>query len=244
MTIYPAIDLRGGRCVRLLQGRADEETIYHDDPSVPAQRWKDAGTEWLHLVDLDGAFEGTSSNLKAVRSILNIGGIQVQLGGGLRDEEAVRTVLDAGVSRAIIGTRACTEPKWMNQLVECFGPERIAVGIDARDGKVATNGWVETTEVLATDLARRITALGVRWIIHTDVATDGAMQGPNLFAQQSMAEAVPECNVIASGGVTTSRDLIDLCQLAQKYPNLEGVIVGKALYEGTIDLEKTFSANP
>ena len=132
MTIYPAIDLRGGRCVRLLQGRADEETIYHDDPSVPAQRWKDADTEWLHLVDLDGAFEGASANLESVRSILNLGGMQAQFGGGLRDEEAVRTVLDAGVSRAIIGTRACTEPEWTSELVECFGPERIAVGIDAR----------------------------------------------------------------------------------------------------------------
>ena len=243
MTIYPAIDLRGGRCVRLLQGRADEETIYHDDPSVPAQRWKDAGTEWLHLVDLDGAFEGTSSNLKAVRSILNIGGIQAQLGGGLRDEEAVRTVLDAGVSRAIIGTRACTEPEWTSELEECFGPERIAVGIDARGGKVTTKGWVETTKTLAIDLARRIADLGVRWIIHTDVATDGAMQGPNLSAQQSMAEAVPECNVIASGGVTTSRDLLDLRQLAKKYPNIEGVIVGKALYEGTIDLKEAFGIN-
>ncbi|MFP6887302.1 MAG: HisA/HisF-related TIM barrel protein, partial [Opitutales bacterium] len=199
MTIYPAIDLRGGRCVRLFQGRADEETIYHDDPSVPAQRWKDAGTEWLHLVDLDGAFEGASANLEAVRSILGLGGLQAQLGGGLRTRDAVKTVLEVGVKRAIVGTRACAEPEWTSELVECFGPERIAVGIDARDGKVTTKGWVETTETLATDLARRITDFGVRWIIHTDVVTDGAMQGPNLFAQQTMAEAVQECNVIASG---------------------------------------------
>ena len=236
MTIYPAIDLKAGRCVRLLQGRADAETVYHDDPVVPAQAWKEAGTEWLHLVDLDGAFEGSSSNLEAVRRIIALGDLRVQLGGGLRNEEAVETVLNAGVERAIIGTRACAEPDWTRKLIERFGPERIAVGIDARDGKVATKGWVEITETTALDLARKMSDLGVRWIIHTDVATDGAMNGPNLQAQQEMAVAIPDCKLIASGGVTNSQDLEDLNALAANHPNVEGVIVGKSLYEGTIDL--------
>ena len=236
MTIYPAIDLKAGRCVRLLQGRADAETVYHDDPVIPAQAWKQAGTKWLHLVDLDGAFEGSSFNLEAVRRIIALGGLRVQLGGGLRNEEAVSNVLEAGVERAIIGTRACAEPDWTKQLIERFGPERIAVGIDARDGKVATKGWVETTDTTALDLARKMSELGVRWVIHTDVATDGAMKGPNLEAQREMAVAIPDCKLIASGGVTNSQDLADLNALTANHPNIEGVIVGKSLYEGTIDL--------
>jgi len=236
MIIYPAIDLKAGRCVRLLQGRADAETVYHDDPIIPAQAWKEAGTDWLHLVDLDGAFEGSSSNLEAVRRIIALGDLRVQLGGGLRNEEAVSNVLEAGVERAIIGTRACAEPDWTKKLIDRFGPERIAVGIDARDGKVATKGWVETTDTTALDLARRMSELGVRWIIHTDVATDGAMKGPNLEAQREMAVAIPDCKLIASGGVTNSQDLADLNALTANHPNIEGVIVGKSLYEGTIDL--------
>jgi phosphoribosylformimino-5-aminoimidazole carboxamide ribotide isomerase len=242
MTIYPAIDLKAGRCVRLLQGRADAETVYHDDPVVPAEEWKKAGTEWLHLVDLDGAFEGMPSNLKAVRRIIALGDLRIQLGGGLRNEAAVNAVLEAGVERAIIGTRACSNPDWTRKLIERFGSERIAVGIDARDGMVATKGWVETTEVPALDLARRMSDLGVRWIIHTDVATDGAMKGPNLQAQQEMAVAIPDCKLIASGGMTNNQDLDDVNALAENLPNIEGVIIGKSLYEGTIDLTKALQS--
>ena len=242
MTIYPAIDLKAGRCVRLLQGRADAETVYHDDPVVPAEEWKKAGTEWLHLVDLDGAFEGLPSNLKAVRRIIALGDLRIQLGGGLRNEAAVNAVLEAGVERAIIGTRACSNPDWTRKLIERFGSERIAVGIDARDGMVATKGWVETTEVPALDLARRMSDLGVRWIIHTDVATDGAMKGPNLQAQQEMAVAIPDCKLIASGGMTNNQDLDDVNALAENLPNIEGVIIGKSLYEGTIDLTKALQS--
>jgi phosphoribosylformimino-5-aminoimidazole carboxamide ribotide isomerase len=242
MTIYPAIDLKAGRCVRLLQGRADAETVYHDDPVVPAEEWKKAGTEWLHLVDLDGAFEGMPSNLKAVRRIIALGDLRIQLGGGLRNEAAVNAVLEAGVERAIIGTRACSNPDWTRKLIERFGSERIAVGIDTRDGMVATKGWVETTEVPALDLARRMSDLGVRWIIHTDVATDGAMKGPNLQAQQEMAVAIPDCKLIASGGMTNNQDLDDVNALAENLPNIEGVIIGKSLYEGTIDLTKALQS--
>lgn len=236
MTIYPAIDLRDGKCVRLYQGRADAETVYFDDPAVPASKWSEAGAEWLHLVDLDGAFDGSSANLDAIRNVLAASGLRSQLGGGLRDEEAVQTVLDAGVERAIIGTRACSDPDWMKSLIEKFGPDRIAAGIDARDGMVTTKGWVENTQTNALALAQRLVELGVRWIIHTDVATDGAMKGPNLPAQRLMAETVPACNIIASGGVTRPSDLDDLRELAADSPNLEGVIVGKALYEGAVDL--------
>jgi len=238
MIIFPAIDLRNGRCVRLLRGEASEETLYHDDPAVPAQKWKDEGAKWLHVVDLDGAFSGESSNLEAIAKILSIGGMQVQLGGGLRTEDSIKTALDLGVSRVIVGTRACNEPQWTADLVSKFGPESIVVGIDARDGMVATKGWVETTEVSAIDLAHRLMQLGISRIIHTDIATDGAMKGPNLAAQASMAQAIAEGKLIASGGVTKPEDLEELSELAERFPNMEGVIVGKALYEKTICLQK------
>jgi len=238
MTIYPAIDLRNGRCVRLFQGKADQETVYFKDPSEPALAWRQAGASHLHVVDLDGAFNGASANLDAVRSILNVEGLNVQLGGGMRNEEAIQKALDLGICRIIIGTRACNEPQWVGEMVKKFGAEKIVVGIDAKDGMVATKGWVETSETKAIDLAQELESLGVRWIIHTDVATDGAMKGPNLEAQKIMAGAVPGCKVIASGGVTVENDIANLDKLSVQFPNIEGVIVGKALYEGTVSLNK------
>ncbi len=238
MIIFPAIDLKNGRCVRLLRGEAARETVYHEDPAVPAQQWKDEGADWLHVVDLDGAFSGESSNLKAIERILSIGGMRVQLGGGLRSESSVRAAMDLGVSRVIVGTRACIEPQWTAGLIENFGADRIVAGIDARDGMAATKGWVETTEVPAIELARRLMQYGVTRIIHTDIATDGAMKGPNLAAQAQMAQAIPECKLIASGGVTNQKDLGKLSELAERFPNMEGVIVGKALYENTISLQE------
>jgi len=237
MTIYPAIDLRNGRCVRLFQGKADQETVYFENPAEPARSWKEAGASHLHVVDLDGAFAGASANLDAVRSILQVEGLKVQLGGGMRDETAIEKALDLGLSRVIIGTRACEEPGWIGSLVEKFGPEKIVVGIDAKDGLVATKGWVETTETEAIELAKNLQSMGLRWIIHTDVATDGAMKGPNLDAQKKMADAVPECQVIASGGVTKETDVDDLRSLSSDHPNVEGVIIGKALYEGAVNLQ-------
>ena len=237
MTIYPAIDLRNGRCVRLFQGKADQETVYFENPAEPARSWKEAGASHLHVVDLDGAFAGASANLDAVRSILQVEGLKVQLGGGMRDETAIEKALDLGLSRVIIGTRACEEPEWIGSLVEKFGAEKIVVGIDAKDGLVATKGWVETTETEAIELAKNLQSMGLRWIIHTDVATDGAMKGPNLDAQKKMADAVPECQVIASGGVTKETDVDDLRSLSSAHPNVEGVIIGKALYEGTVNLQ-------
>ena len=238
MTIYPAIDLRGGKCVRLFQGLASEETIYFEDPLDAARKWIEEGAKHMHLVDLDGAFSGGSANLDAVQKIAQETQLRVQLGGGMRDDSSVKKALSLGLSRVIIGTRACTDPQWVGELIKEFGPDKIVVGIDAKDGLVATKGWVETTEIGAIDLARQMQDLGVRWIIHTDVATDGAMKGPNLEAQQKIAEAVPSCQIIASGGVTSSGDIDALRELSKSTPNIEGVIIGRALYEGTIELSK------
>ena len=238
MTIYPAIDLRGGKCVRLFQGLASEETIYFEDPLDAARKWIEVGAKYMHLVDLDGAFSGGSANLDAVQKIAQETQLLVQLGGGMRDDRSVKEALALGLNRVIIGTRACTDPQWVGELVEEFGPDKIVVGIDAKDGLVATKGWVETTEIEAIDLAQQMQDLGARWIIHTDVATDGAMKGPNLEAQQKIAEAVPDCQIIASGGVTSYSDIDDLRELSESTPNIEGVIIGRALYEGTIELSK------
>ena len=238
MTIYPAIDLRGGKCVRLFQGLASEETIYFEDPLDAARKWIEDGAKHMHLVDLDGAFSGGSANLDAVQKIAQETQLSVQLGGGMRDDYSVKEALALGLNRVIIGTRACTDPQWVGELVEEFGPDKIVVGIDAKDGLVATKGWVETTEIEAIDLAQQMQDLGARWIIHTDVATDGAMKGPNLEAQQKIAEAVPDCQIIASGGVTSYADIDDLRELSEATPNIEGVIIGRALYEGTIELSK------
>jgi phosphoribosylformimino-5-aminoimidazole carboxamide ribotide isomerase len=238
MIIYPAIDLRGGKCVRLFQGKADQETVYFENPVEPAKTWRDGGASNLHVVDLDGAFSGNSRNLDAVQEILKVDGLKVQLGGGMRDEKVIKQSLDMGLSRVIIGTRACNEPSWVIEMIKQFGPDRIVVGIDAKDGMVATQGWVETSTTPAKDLAKALVANGLRWIIHTDVSTDGAMQGPNLEAQREISLAVPKCNVIASGGVSCAEDISNLRKLSIECPNIEGVIVGKALYEKTVDLKQ------
>ena len=238
MTIYPAIDLKDGRCVRLFQGKSDQETVYFNDPMEPARKWLRQGASHLHLVDLDGAFSGGSENLNAVKSILRLGGMRVQLGGGMRNNEAIANALKLGVDRIIVGTAACEKPSWAGELVKKFGPDRIVVGIDAKDGYVATKGWVEISRVSALEFAQEIQSQGARWIIHTDVATDGAMKGPNFSAQKKMAEAAPKCKIIASGGVSTDKDITDLRKLALQYENLEGIIIGKALYEKTVQLEK------
>lgn len=233
MTIYPAIDIKSGRCVRLTQGRADQETVYADDPSEVAAAFKAAGSAWVHVVDLDGAFGGSSQNLAAVKAIV-AQGMKVQLGGGLRDLEAVQRVLDLGVTRAVIGTRAAESSDFIASLVERFGAQ-IAVGIDAKGGKVAVKGWVDTTDLSVADLARRMDHLGVGTLIYTDIGTDGMLTGPNLTAQEALCQLV-KANVIASGGVSRREDVIALHAIANRHPNLHGVIVGKALYEHRVKL--------
>ncbi|MFP6899702.1 MAG: 1-(5-phosphoribosyl)-5-[(5-phosphoribosylamino)methylideneamino]imidazole-4-carboxamide isomerase, partial [Opitutales bacterium] len=231
MIIFPAIDLRGGRCVRLFQGLADQETVYHENPSAPAALWKDAGSQWIHVVDLDGAFSGKSANRPAVEEILECG-LKIQLGGGVREIENAATLLEAGVERVVVGTRACREPAFAGQLARQFGSQ-IAVGIDARDGFVAVEGWVNLTEVRAIDLAAQITEEGVETIIYTDISRDGAMTGPNFGAMVEMLKTVP-CRVVASGGVSTLADVRRFAEISNDHPNLEGIIIGKALYEGAL----------
>ena len=233
MKIFPAIDIKGGRCVRLLQGDAARETVYYDDPIEPAKRFADEGATWVHVVDLDGAFTGEPTNLDRIIEIARLG-LKVQMGGGLRSEETVEKVLQAGVSRAVVGTRACQDTEFARRLVRQFGG-KVAVGIDARDGKVAVDGWTRGTDRDVLLLARRLEDVGVSTLIHTDIATDGMMAGPNLKAQTVLLEKV-SVDVIASGGVSRREDIDALARLAGQYPHLRGVIVGKALYEGTVSL--------
>ncbi|HVU23834.1 MAG TPA: 1-(5-phosphoribosyl)-5-[(5-phosphoribosylamino)methylideneamino]imidazole-4-carboxamide isomerase [Opitutus sp.] len=233
MTIYPAIDIKGGRCVRLRQGRAEAETVYAENPAEVANYFRAAGAGWVHVVDLDGAFEGRPRNLDAVKGIVALG-MKVQLGGGLRTRADVQQVLDLGVSRAILGTRAAESEAFIGELVQAFG-EKIAVGIDAKDGQVAVKGWVDTTNTSALALARRMDTLGVQTLIHTDISTDGMLTGPNFAAQEAMLAAV-KCRLIASGGVSRREDVVNLAKLAPHHARLEGVIVGKALYEGNVAL--------
>lgn len=233
MTIYPAIDIKNGRCVRLTQGRADQETIYAENPADVAREFQRAGSEWVHVVDLDGAFAGEPRNLPAVQAIAALG-MKVQLGGGLRTRAAVERALGFGVTRVVIGTRAAESEAFVADLVQAFGAG-IAVGIDAKNGMVAVKGWVATAELTATALAQRMDAIGVRTLIHTDIGTDGMLTGPNFAAQEAMLRC-GRFNVIASGGVSRREDVVRLAELARRYANLDGVIVGKALYEKRVDL--------
>jgi len=233
MIIYPAIDIKGGRCVRLTQGRADAETVYAEDPASVATDFKAAGSVWVHAVDLDGAFSGEPRNLAVVERIVKLG-LKVQLGGGLRTRASVDRALSLGVARVVIGTRAAESEAFISELVAAHG-DRVAVGIDAKSGMVAVKGWVDTTKSTALDMARRMASLGVTTIIHTDVGTDGMLTGPNFGAQEAMLDAV-NARVIASGGVSRRQDVIGLLELERRWPNLDGVIVGKALYEGRVAL--------
>jgi phosphoribosylformimino-5-aminoimidazole carboxamide ribotide isomerase len=238
MFIFPAIDLRGGRCVRLLQGKAEQETEYFRDPGEAARLWQSAGSEWVHVVDLDGAFSGTPANWESIGKIVATG-MKVQLGGGMRSEETIQRAFDVGVARVVLGTKACESQEFVRSVTERFGAG-IAVGIDARNGKVAIKGWVDTTDMSAIELAQKVAGMGVRTIIYTDISTDGMLTGPNVEAQREMLQAV-DSNIIASGGVARREDVENLCRLAADYPNLLGVIVGKALYEGKVELKDLIS---
>lgn len=238
MIVIPAIDLKGGRCVRLAQGRADDEKVYSEDPAAMARRWVEAGAERLHVVDLDGAFEGAPVHGDAIESIVRAVDVPVEVGGGLRTDADIEATLGRGVRNAVIGTRAIAEQAELRRLVERFG-NRLWVGIDARDGFVQVKGWVETTQLHATELAAKIAAAGVSTLIYTDTATDGMMGGVNLAATREICEAVG-CRVIASGGVSSTADIVALRTLS--CANLAGAIVGRALYENAVSLESLISA--
>jgi len=230
MILYPAIDLKDGQCVRLLRGKMEAATVFGDDPAAQAAAFVAAGCEWLHLVDLNGAFAGTPVNGAAVEAILACVSVPCQLGGGIRDMATIEAWLARGVARVILGTVAVENPDLVREAASAF-PGRVAVGIDARKGFVATKGWAHETAVQATDLARSFEDAGVAAIIYTDIDRDGAMQGPNITATEALARTV-KIPVIASGGVSSLADLIalrDTCAIA-------GAISGRALYDGAIDL--------
>jgi phosphoribosylformimino-5-aminoimidazole carboxamide ribotide isomerase len=238
MEILPAIDLLGGKCVRLYQGDYDQSQVYHEDPVAVAQQWQAQGASRLHLVDLDGAKAGEPVNLTAIAAIVQALEIPVQVGGGLRNRERVKQLLDLGVGRVILGTIAVEEPDLVGSLCAEF-PGQIVVGIDARNGKVATRGWLETSSVEAGELAQRMEKLGAAAIIYTDIHRDGTMTGPNIDALRELALQLT-IPVIASGGVSKLRDLLSLLSLESHGVN--GVIIGKALYTGDIQLEEAIQA--
>lgn len=234
MVILPAIDLKGGKCVRLRQGREDDVTVYGDDPASQAADWRRQGGQELHVVDLDGAFAGTPRHAAVIAQVIKAFGGPVEVGGGLRTPEALSAVLDAGATRAIIGSAALDDPEFLSSSVEIYG-DRIAVGIDARGGFVQTRGWVETSKTLATELARAVAAMGVKTIIYTDTATDGMLGGPNLEQMAAICDAASTCEITASGGVSTPEDVVNLRRLGKA--NLRAAIVGKALYDGRTSLD-------
>ena len=232
ITIIPAIDLQGGQCVRLRQGKAEESTVYHENPVEMAQAWKNQGAQYLHLVDLDGAFEGKPVHTQVIREITSSVGIPVEIGGGIRLDEDAAELIEAGVDRVIIGTRALEDLDGLTALVQRFG-RHIAVGIDARDGWVQVRGWTVTTERNAADLSAEVAALGVETVIYTDTARDGMLGGVNHMAIDRICEAV-SCDVIASGGVTNIEDIRVLSEVAHN--GIVGAITGRAIYEGTLDV--------
>ncbi len=229
MLLLPAIDLMGGEVVRLQRGEKTAKTVYSSDPAAFARKWETDGGDWLHIVDLDAAFSGETSNLDSVRAICSAVSIPCELGGGIRSHEAIEAALDAGVSRVILGTRASQSIDFVREACDRFGGDRIAVGIDARNGLVAVKGWTETTTQPASDLAIAAEAAGVGTIIYTDIATDGMLEGPN-FAELAALQTKIRCQLIASGGVSSAEDLRRLTAL----PGLYGAIIGKALYDGEI----------
>ncbi|MGI6611236.1 MAG: 1-(5-phosphoribosyl)-5-[(5-phosphoribosylamino)methylideneamino]imidazole-4-carboxamide isomerase [Limnochordia bacterium] len=232
MIVIPAIDLKDGECVRLVQGRAEQLSVVADDPVETALRWQEAGARLLHVIDLDGAFEGKPRNLAVVAEIVRALSIPVQMGGGMRSLDGLRAVLEVGVQRVILGTVAVEKPSLVRQAVELFG-ERIVVGIDAQDGQVAVRGWVEGTQLDAVELAKQVRDDGVMEVIFTDIARDGTLLGPNLESLARVA-AVPGLSVIAAGGVASLDDLLAI----KTIEGVKGAIVGKALYSGHIDLSE------
>jgi len=235
MQIWPAIDLRGGKCVRLVQGDYHRELVFGEDPAAMARTLVEQGAECLHLVDLDGARDGRPANLDSVSGILAAVDVPCELGGGIRDEATIDRLLDIGLSRLVIGTKALREPDWFRGIVQRF-PGKMVLGIDARDGRVATDGWLETTSMPAVDLARQFDNEPLAAIIYTDIAKDGMLAGPNVAAMQEMQRAV-RLPVIASGGVTSADDVAQLAAAG-----MAGCIIGRALYEGKLTLAEALHA--
>ena len=232
MRIYPAIDIKDSKCVRLTQGKFDNVTVYGDSPAQMAKKWEACGADFIHVVDLDGALDGKWTNGDAIKEICSCVKAKVQTGGGVRTMEDIKERLDCGIWRVIIGTAAVKNPRFVKEAVEKFGAEHIAVGIDAKDGFVATHGWEKVSSEPAVEFAKKMADFGVKTIIYTDIATDGMLTGPNKEAMAQMAAAV-NADIIASGGIGSEEDIFSL-----EDSGVEGVIVGKALYTDRVDLKK------
>jgi phosphoribosylformimino-5-aminoimidazole carboxamide ribotide isomerase len=249
MIIYPAIDLHAGMCVRLRQGEAAEETVYGDDPVAVARRWVSEGAEWLHIVNLDGAFDGVLRseeteigipvNLGCLDSITDAVSVPIQFGGGVRSLNDIDLLLDLGVARVIVGTVAVEQPELVSEAVTRFGRQRIAVGLDARDGLVATHGWQQTSHLTAVDLGRHMAQRGIETVIYTDIARDGMLSGVNVSATATLATQTG-LQVIASGGVSSIDDVRALCEVASM--GIAGTIIGSALYRGDVRLPEAIAA--
>lgn len=237
MKIIPAIDIKGGRCVRLFQGHMDKETVYSHNPVEVAQRWEDMGAEIVHVVDLDGAVAGRPVNSKVIEDIISSLKIDVQVGGGIRDMETVRHYLDSGACRVVLGTAAIENMEFVQGVSANFHG-RIIVSLDARDGMIAVKGWTEVKEIDAVDMAKRLEGTGIRALIFTDINRDGALTGPNIRSIERIMSAV-KIPVIASGGISGIEDIKALIDIKNR--NLEGVIIGKALYSGTVDLKEAIA---
>ena len=234
MIIIPAVDIKNGKCVRLLQGRMEDETVYSQNPAAMARKWAEAGAELIHVIDLDGAFSKQPQNIDSIRKILKHVDVPIQLGGGIRSQETIRRFIDMGVKRVIIGTEAIRNPRLLKEACAEF-PNQIVLGIDARDGEVAIDGWTHTTRIRAIDLAKQFESCELAAINFTDIYRDGMQTGPNLIEIQRLAEAVA-IPVVASGGVSTIKDIRNL--LALRSVGVAGVIVGKALYTGSLNLKE------
>ncbi|PZX04882.1 1-(5-phosphoribosyl)-5-[(5-phosphoribosylamino)methylideneamino] imidazole-4-carboxamide isomerase [Psychrobacillus insolitus] len=232
--VYPAIDMKGGKCVRLYQGDYDQETVYGDSPFDMAKKFADEGATWIHLVDLDGAKDGEKIHANEVIRIAKELPVRVQIGGGIRSKEDVNYYLNNGVTRVIIGSLAISNPELVAELLEEFGGDRIVIGLDAKDGMVATHGWLETSTQSAVEVGQYFASKGAKHVIFTDIATDGTLQGPNLLANKELAEATG-LSVIVSGGISSLEDLGEVAKLAQE-TTVRGVITGKALYNNRFTL--------
>lgn len=230
MMIYPAIDIKDGRCVRLKQGKFDDITVYYENPAEAAALWKGKGAKYIHIVDLDGALEGVPKNLEVIREIANGVDIPVQIGGGIRSRQTVDLLLSAGVRRVIVGTMAVKNRGLLEELVREYG-DKIVVGIDAKDGKVAVEGWEEVSSIDSVELARELSQVGVNTVIYTDISKDGMMSGPNFEVYGELKEKT-SLEIIASGGISSIEDIKRLAAMG-----VDGAIVGKALYSGAIDFE-------
>lgn len=234
MILLPAVDIKSGRCVRLIQGKKEKETVYSDQPSIMAKKWEEMGAEYLHLVDLDGAFDGKPKNFNAIKEVVSSLRIPVELGGGIRSLEIIEDYLSIGIDRVILGTAAFERPEFLEEACRKF-PGKIVLGMDASDGYLAIKGWTEVTTKKVKDIVKNIENIGIRAIVYTDIAKDGMMSGPNIGALKGLA-GFTKIPIIASGGVSTIKNIEEIIGLKEE--SIEGIIIGKALYEKTIDLKE------